>query len=466
MGVVWRAHDPAIGRTVAIKTISLSGGDRPGTDTDGQNHGPRLLREARSAGALTHPNIVAIYDIGVERGYAYLVMEHIEGQTLEDWLCRRETPGLDAHCLRILANVAAALDYAHDRGVVHRDIKPANILLLRDGTAKVGDFGIAKQHGSGSLTQAHRIVGSPFFLAPELLRGQQASSLSDQFALAIVAFIMCTGRTPFEADTVETLFAKLLHEAPAAFTKAQRPKVAESIYRALSKDPSKRFASCGQFVAALAAAVQPQYHSGAKASSAGSSKRSTVIWVSVAALLMIMFLGAAAVGYWMHTHPPIKAQSIPDSPAPQQPQQQPAPEPPPVILQSQREQQPPPAADQAATTANAQAPVAPPPPARNPVPRIHVDGARSSAKLVRKVTPKYPPLAVQARIEGTVSYEAVIGSNGHILSLRVKSGHPLLIPAATDALKQWIYQPTMVNGSPAEVVTTIDVNFHLVTARS
>jgi TonB family protein len=476
MGVVWRAHDPAIGRIVAIKTIRLAGGDRPGEDTDGQNHGPRLLREARSAGALTHPNIVAVYDIGVERGYAYLVMEHIEGQTLEDWLCRRDAPGLDGNCLRILANVAAALDYAHDRGVVHRDIKPANILLLRDGTAKVGDFGIAKRHGSGSLTQAHHIVGSPFFLAPELLRGQQASSLSDQFALAIVAFIMCTGKAPFEADTVETLFAKLLHEAPAPFATTQRPKVAEAIYRALSKDPAKRFASCGQFIAALAAAVQPEQYRASRAgtSSPSSSNRSSVIWASVAGLLMMLFLGAAAVGYWMHREPQ-KPDPQPQASPSAQIQQAPA-APPPLVLESQKQQQ------QSPSQADPVPPVVPrsapatmaPKPARHAaaapasnhaVPRIRVESTQSLTKLIRKVAPKYPPLAVQARIEGTVRYDAVIGADGRMLTLQVKSGHPLLIPAATEAVKQWLYQPTMVNGGPVEVATTIEVIFRLVTTR-
>ena len=484
MGIVWRAHDPAIGRIVAIKTIRLASGDRPGEDTDGQNHGPRLLREARSAGALTHPNIVAVYDIGVENGYAYLVMEHIEGETLEDWLCRRDkSAGLDGQCLRILANVAAALDYAHDRGVVHRDVKPANILLLRDGTAKVADVGIAKRHGSGSLTQAHHIVGSPFFLAPELLRGQQASSLSDQFALAIVAFIMCTGKAPFEADTVETLFAKLLHEAPAQFSTAQRPKVAEAIYRALSKDPGKRFASCGQFIAALAAAVHPQRYAASVSHSAASQKRSSILWMSAAAFLMILFLTAAAAGYWIHREQ-AQPQALPEKqvpqlqPQPQQPavqqQQQPAM---PSSGESKEQQQlqqdpatqavprpaPAGAKSQAATPKAPSQPQVPVP--SRPVPRIRVYSAQSLTRLIRKVAPKYPPLAVQARIEGIVRYEAVIGANGRILSLEMKSGHPLLVPAATEALKQWVYQPTMVNGGPVEVTTSIDVIFRLVTAK-
>lgn len=178
MGVVYKAIDPLIGRTVAIKTINLDL-----SKSDEVNFEERFYREAKSAGSLNHPNIVTIHDIGKTDNIVYMAMEFLEGPSLKEVL--------DAHTampVQKIANIAAqiahGLAYAHKNGVVHRDIKPANIVLVRGGVAKITDFGIA-QMSSGSRTLAGTVLGSPKYMAPEQVKGQVVDGRSDLFSLAI-----------------------------------------------------------------------------------------------------------------------------------------------------------------------------------------------------------------------------------------------------------------------------------------
>ena len=168
MGVVYRAMDPSIGRIVAIKTLITS-------DTEGEDTllRARLLRESQAVGRLSHPNIVAVHDIGDIGPTTYIVMEYVDGRTL-DQIMREEPARLStAEASRIVQDCAAALDYAHGRGVVHRDVKPANIMLQRDGTVKIADFGIASVSQASALTQKSVAVGSPHYMAPEQWRGEK-----------------------------------------------------------------------------------------------------------------------------------------------------------------------------------------------------------------------------------------------------------------------------------------------------
>src|SRR6266446_665457 len=189
MGVVYLALDPSIGREVAIKTIRLS------EFTNAEERGKqreRLFREARSAGILSHPGIVTIYDMAEQDGLAYIAMEFVPGFTLEQILSLKEP--LDPERLfSMLRQTAASLDYAHHRGIVHRDIKPANIIVNEAGVAKIADFGIAKISTAEQLTQAGLIVGTPNYMAPEQIQGKPVSGLADQYSLTVMAYEMLLG---------------------------------------------------------------------------------------------------------------------------------------------------------------------------------------------------------------------------------------------------------------------------------
>src|SRR5262245_7605377 len=168
MGVVYHAIDPNIGRPVAIKTIQLGQGRAP---ADMEKMRDRLFREARSAGILSHPGIVTIYDVEQQGDLAYIAMEYVDGPTLDQIMSRPDAMPPE-RMFSILAQAAVALDYAHSKGIVHRDIKPANIMIAKDGTTKITDFGIAKVAATEHLTMTGAIVGTPHYMSPEQVQGQ------------------------------------------------------------------------------------------------------------------------------------------------------------------------------------------------------------------------------------------------------------------------------------------------------
>src|ERR1051325_3079950 len=170
MGVVYHAIDPNIGRPVAIKTIQL-GGTR--TPEEQERLRERLFREARSAGILSHPGIVTIYDVEQQGDLAYIAMEYVDGPTLDQMLSTGKQHPAE-QLFSILNQTAAALDYAHGKGIVHRDIKPANIMIAAEGVAKITDFGIAKVTASEQFTMTGSIVGTPHYMSPEQGQGQPA----------------------------------------------------------------------------------------------------------------------------------------------------------------------------------------------------------------------------------------------------------------------------------------------------
>jgi TonB family protein len=249
MGVVYKALDSLIGRTIALKVIRLSSTGVAEADLLRKH----LLGEARSAGSLSHPGIVVIFDVGHEADMAYIAMEFVEGPTLQQMLAAH--PLLEhARLLEILRQSAAALDYAHLKGIVHRDVKPANIMLHRDGTVKIADFGIAKVTATLHQTQTGQLMGTPSYMAPEQMKGQSASGRSDQFSLAVVAFEMLAGAKPFIGDSLATLVLKVVYE-PRPSLRALNPALPEAVDRVLQKamaqDAADRYGSCGEFVAAL-----------------------------------------------------------------------------------------------------------------------------------------------------------------------------------------------------------------------
>jgi serine/threonine protein kinase len=250
MGIVYHATDPAIGRSVAIKTIRI----RDINDTQQRDKlRERLFREARSAGVLSHPNIVTIYDMDEVDGLAYIAMAYVNGPTLEQILAS-QSPLSGANMLRILRQTASGLDYAHGRGIVHRDIKPANIMTDEDGAVKITDFGIAKITAVNNMTETSSVVGTPNYMSPEQVQGLEVDGRSDQFSLAVIAYEILTGERPFQGEHLSTVVYKIVAEEPAD---AQRinttltPLIDQVLRRGLSKKPEDRFPNCSNFVGAL-----------------------------------------------------------------------------------------------------------------------------------------------------------------------------------------------------------------------
>jgi serine/threonine protein kinase len=250
MGIVYKAQDPAIGRTIAIKSIRLR---ELTDDSERERLKERLFREAQSAGILSHPGIVTIYDIAEEDGMAYIFMEFVNGPPLEKMLLREQTPDKET-LLSILRQTAAALDYAHKKGIVHRDIKPANIMIHEDGTAKVTDFGVAKIV-SQQMTQAGTMMGTPSYMSPEQVQGAAISGQADQFALAVISYEALTGEKPFAAEYLPSLLYKIVREEPLPpqrLNPTLGPQVEAVLRKALAKNPPARYETCVEFVNALA----------------------------------------------------------------------------------------------------------------------------------------------------------------------------------------------------------------------
>src|SRR5580698_2282984 len=211
MGVVYQALDPTIGRTIAIKSIRL---EELTEDAERERLRERLVREAQSAGMLSHPGIVTIYDIAEEQGMAYIFMEFVNGPPLEKMLLAAQTPDKET-LLTIFRQTAAALDYAHKKGIVHRDIKPANIMIHEDGTTKITDFGVAKIV-SQQMTVAGTMMGTPSYMPPEQVQGAAVNGRADQFSLAVIVYEVLTGEKPFIAEYLPTLLYKIVREEPLA----------------------------------------------------------------------------------------------------------------------------------------------------------------------------------------------------------------------------------------------------------
>ena len=246
MAVVYAGHDLLLGRDVAIKTLRA----QFAADADVR---ARFAREARAAAALSHPNIIDVYDVGENEGTPYLVMELVQGQSLKE-IIAAEAPFHPDDVAALLMQVGEALDYAHARGYVHRDVKPGNILVDGHGRARIADFGIAKGLADADLTDAGGGFGTAAYLAPEQAEGLMATPSSDIYAAGIVAFEMLTGERPFRADTPVGLAMRHVHDpapAPSAIVPGIPPPVDAVVLRALEKDPTRRWSSGSAFAQAL-----------------------------------------------------------------------------------------------------------------------------------------------------------------------------------------------------------------------
>lgn len=253
MGTVYLAHDPLLQRRVALKVLAPHLAGEPDLIE-------RFLREARAAARLKHPNIVTIYDVGQEGSTYYFVMEYVDGPSLARALAQRG-PMSPGGALRLLRPLASALDYAHGQGLVHRDVKPGNILLDPRGEPALGDFGIARAAQDSRLTTTGTLVGTPEYMSPEQARGDEVDHRTDLYSLAIVAYEMLGGRSPFAGTTPHGVLYRQVHEAPPPLRQPRPgdpawPAAVDGVLqKALAKEPGQRYETAGAFVEALARAL-------------------------------------------------------------------------------------------------------------------------------------------------------------------------------------------------------------------
>jgi serine/threonine-protein kinase len=268
MGIVYKAADPVLNRIVAVKTINLS------LDPDLRDeYEARFQQEAKAAGSLSHPAIVTIYDLGKTGDLAYIAMEYLDGQELRDLIGAAQNLPVH-HAISIAAQVAAGLGYAHQYGIVHRDIKPANIMVLKDGSAKITDFGIARMRASEVKTQTGMRLGSPKYMSPEQVLGQRVDHHTDIFSLGVVLYEMLTGKAPFGGNSLEALMYQTVNTVPLAPSKIN-PDVPEMLDLILAKALEKRPDNRYQLAAELASDLREceKYYGSALTTSLGAGAR-------------------------------------------------------------------------------------------------------------------------------------------------------------------------------------------------
>ena len=239
MGYVYLGQDPRINRITAIKTFQF---DKSLEPAEAERLKEKFFIEAESAGTLSHPNIVTIYDAGEEQDLAYIAMEYLDGEDLQGYT--KEGRLLPVRkIISYIADIADALDYAHAKGIVHRDIKPANVMLLKNGTLKITDFGIARITTS-SQTQTGVVKGTPFYMSPEQISGKKVDGRSDIFSLGVMQYQLLTGRTPFAGDSLAALMHQIMnvpHPDPRQFKPGIPKSLVDILGLALEKDRGKRY---------------------------------------------------------------------------------------------------------------------------------------------------------------------------------------------------------------------------------
>jgi len=259
-GVVYRALDPGIGRTVAIKTIRA--------DSEAADLRERFRREARSAGMLSHPNIVTIHEFNDDGDVMFIAMEYIDGQSLAQRMREGLLP-VDFTLAAIRA-AADALDFAHSHSIVHRDVKPANFLITKQGHVKMADFGIAKMLDADvGLTNTGMVIGTAQYMSPEQIAAKEVTGRSDQFSLAVIAYEMLTGQRPFQGNSWASMMHAIIATEPPPLNQYRQElgdMVTEVLRKALAKDPDDRFESCKAFSGALEGSVL------------GTTDQQTVFW--------------------------------------------------------------------------------------------------------------------------------------------------------------------------------------------
>jgi serine/threonine protein kinase len=256
MGIVYLARDPLIGRLVALKTFRIGYSIK---DQEMEQFRIRFMREAQSAGILTHPNIVTIHDVveASDEGLAFIAMEYVRGTNLKLML-QAEQPLTLTAALDIVSQVGDALDYAHANRVVHRDVKPANILITQDGRVKITDFGIARLDSS-NLTQEGQLLGTPNYMAPEQIQGKEVDHRADLFSLGVVLYEMLTRHKPFQGENLTVVSHRIVYDQftpPREYARDLPPGLERVLGRALEKDPARRFQRAKEMVEELRRVVE------------------------------------------------------------------------------------------------------------------------------------------------------------------------------------------------------------------
>jgi TonB family protein len=471
MGVVYDALDPMIGRKVAVKVIRL----QEFTDAaEARFLRERLFREARSAGVLSHPGIVTVFDVGEEGASAFIAMERVEGVSLDLALAsgRRFSHEETMHVMR---QVAAALDYAHWNGVVHRDVKPANIMVDHWMNVKIADFGVAKVASLHSQTLSGTVVGTPIYMSPEQIEAQVSDGRADQFSLAVIAYELLTGRRPFYADTLPALAHMIVYSArpSARSVNPELPAAVDGIlHRGLARFPNERYSTCGEFVAAIDEALKvpgaPPPHmpapsrklpisEGQRHGGESSVKRRILIAAAAAVLLAIslLYILRPTKGPEAVKPDPQKSSSsgIPKAKSRIKP-----------VGDAMRSR-----------NSAVKEPVLPKSAESRPVPDVRPevplvprpsgdpeDQAVSGLTSIRDVRPTYSAIAAKLHVEGSVRLKMVVMRDGRISNVTVM--RPLgygLDESAAQAAKQWLYIPRKRDGVPVMATLNVEEYFYL-----
>ena len=250
MGAVYQVRDPRINRLLALKAIPI---EKEFEDEELKEARLRFYREAESAGRLTHPNIITVYDAGEDKGLAYIAMEYVPGIPLKDFTQPNRLLA-PKRALELAADTAEALDYAHNQGVIHRDIKPANLLYNpKEGSLKISDFGVARITDNNK-TKTGIVLGTPMYMSPEQLGAEKLTGLSDLFSLGVTLYELLVGEVPFKATNIAVLMTKITTEDPAPIAGRRAgipPSVDAILAKAMAKSPEQRFASGGEMAIAL-----------------------------------------------------------------------------------------------------------------------------------------------------------------------------------------------------------------------
>jgi serine/threonine-protein kinase len=250
MGIVYRAYHPRLQRWAAIKLLPPFGNTEEARQ--------RFEREARAVARLRHRNILSVFDFGDFNGQPYMVTEYMPNGSLQERLPKE--PLAPDQAIELLRPLAAALDYAHDQGIVHRDVKPANVFLDGEWQPVLADFGLAKMYSEESITMSGTVSGTPSHMAPEQARGSDPTGKADLYALAVIAFQLLTGRLPFTGASVMDILYQHVNEPPpepSRLNPSLTPAIDTVITRGLAKDPTERWPTCEAMVGALEAAARP-----------------------------------------------------------------------------------------------------------------------------------------------------------------------------------------------------------------
>jgi eukaryotic-like serine/threonine-protein kinase len=243
---VYKGHDAALGRHVAVKIIAMEAGG------DNETLRRRFQREAQAAARLNHPHIITVYDYGEEQNKLYMAMEFLEGQDLKQMFAEGRLPELEDK-VEVIQQIADGLAFAHANGIVHRDLKPANIQILPDGQVKIMDFGLARLTGS-DMTRTGLVMGTPYYMSPEQVRGEHVDARCDVFALGCVFYELLTGRKAFDAESLHSVLYKVMQAEPrpAREVAPNLPiPLGQLLEKAMAKDPARRFPDAGAFAAGL-----------------------------------------------------------------------------------------------------------------------------------------------------------------------------------------------------------------------